>query len=371
MAKNKFIQFNPETKQLECHGEWDLSHIMQIKENLESIQRPKQDNIIINGKNITQLDTAGAWLLNQWAEIITKKNLKIQFKTFSDPHKNILSFSRQNKSLHDIPIKKELNGLEALGRFSLIQAAELYGYINFIGKLFFETIRVLHTPKYWRWNTIASVINKAGASALPIIALLAFMIGVVITYEIGIQLKNYGANIYIVNLIGYTVLREFGPLMTAIIFSSRTGSAITAQIGLMKMNSEINALVSMGMTADELLILPRMIAIVMILPLLTIWADMFGVIGGIVMAHHTLDIAWLEFLTRFQHEIPVRSLIIGLGKTLLFAFIIASISCFQGMEAKGSAESVGACTTRSVVLSIFFIIIVDAFFSMTLNHFNL
>jgi phospholipid/cholesterol/gamma-HCH transport system permease protein len=372
MPKLKFIQFNAQSDELICSGEWNVSNLAEIKKDFEALDWPKTGKLIINGKLIKKLDSGGAWLLNKWIAMMSKKNLKIEFEHFSEQYKKLLSFSQeQKKSPKDIPVEKKLGWLQELGKYSLAQANELNEYVNFIGELFFETLRTLRKLKNWRWNTIASVINSSGTSAIPIIALLSFMIGIVITYEIGTQLKTYGANIYIVNLIGYTILREFGPLMTAIIVASRTGSAITAQIGHMKINKEIDALNTMGITSDELLILPRIISLFIILPLLTFCADIFGVLGGLIMSKNVLDVTWYEFLTRFQNEIPVRSLIIGLGKTFVFAFIIASISCFQGMEVKGSSVSVGARTTRSVVMSIFFIIIVDAFFSILLSKFKL
>ena len=153
--------------------------------------------------------------------------------------------------------------------------------------------------------------------------------------------------------------------------AGRTGSAITAQLGLMKINRELDAVNAMGITSEELLLLPRLLGIFIVLPLLTIWADIFGVLGGMVMAKHVLNITPYEFIIRFKHEIPLRALLIGLGKAPVFALIIASIGCFQGIKVQGSSESVGMRTTRSVVLAIFYIITVDGIFSILLSYFKL
>ena len=153
--------------------------------------------------------------------------------------------------------------------------------------------------------------------------------------------------------------------------AGRTGSAFTAQLGTMKINQEIDALNIMGLPPAQLLVLPRIIGLTIALPLLTMWADIFGVIGGMVMANNMLGVTWINFLQRFQYEIPVKSLIIGLGKAPIFALLIGSISCFEGMMVKGSAESIGKQTTRSVVLSIFFIIVADAIFSIIFSKFRL
>lgn len=372
MSKRSFIKFDPETSQIECSDEWDISNIGKIKKELVQTISPKTKTLILNGKSITKMDSAGAWLITKGIARLFKQKVTIHLEGFSEQQKKLLDFSnKQQKSPEDILIEKKLNWLQQLGKYSLQQADEAYQFINFIGALAIESMRTLFHPKQWRLNTIFSVMNRAGTSALPIIALLSFMIGVVISYQMGNQLRNYGANIFIVNLVGYSILREFGPLLTAIMVAGRTGSAFTAQLGLMKINKEIDALNTMAMMPTELLLLPRVMSLFIVIPLLTIWADIFGIIGGMVMANSILDISWHEFLTRFQNEIPLRALLIGLGKAPVFALIIASISCFQGMEVRGTAENVGMRTTRGVVLSIFFIIIVDAIFSILLSHYKL
>jgi phospholipid/cholesterol/gamma-HCH transport system permease protein len=153
--------------------------------------------------------------------------------------------------------------------------------------------------------------------------------------------------------------------------AARSGSAFTAQLGTMKINQEIDALNTMGVTPAELLLLPRIFALLITLPLLTIWANVFGILGGMLATMNFLHMSWAEFLNRFQREVPLRVLLIGLGKTPIFALIIASIGCFQGMQVEKNADSVGKLTTRSVVLSIFFIVIVDAIFSLLFARFNL
>jgi phospholipid/cholesterol/gamma-HCH transport system permease protein len=372
MAMERFIQWKEETRELNCDGKWIIANLAEIKKKLEQISLPKTGAINIDGKHITQMDSAAAIFLISWITTLSATHLKVHLKNFSDQHKTLLSFyEKQNQSQQDVPKEKELSAIASLGQYTLQQISECYRYINFIGLLFFEMLRLLYNPKRWRWNTIVSVINQSGTSALPIIALLSLMIGIVLSYQMGNQLRDYGADIFIVNLIGFSVLREFGPLLTAIMVSGRTGSAFTAQLGHMKINQEVDAINTMGITPAELLLLPRLIGLFIVLPLLTIWADIFGVLGGMLMSKHLLDISWHEFIIRFQHEIPLRALLIGLGKAPVFALVIASIGCFQGMEVSGTSESVGARTTRSVVLAIFFIIIIDAIFTIVLSWFKL
>lgn len=367
-SEQHFIRWDAASKQLFCEGAWDIDHIAAIKAELDKISIPSSTKIIIDGSGITKLDSAGVWLIQNGVQ----KNGKVELQHFSSQHQKLLELVEGKTATHqDIPPEKTLTWLERLGKYSLIQVEEFNAFLSFIGELSYEMLHLIRRPDLWRWSSVINVINTTGFQALPIIALLSFMIGIVISYQMGNQLRNYGANIFIVNLLGLSVLREFGPLLTAIMVAGRTGSSFTAQLGIMNINQEIDALNTMGSPPSELLLLPRVIGLVIVIPLLTMWANIFGIIGGMTMAHNMLGISWPDFLTRFQQEIPVRTLIIGLSKAPVFALLIASIGCFQGMQVKGSAESAGMRTTRSVVLAIFFIIVVDGIFSVLFSEFDL
>lgn len=359
-------------QQLVCKGEWSLNHLPQLQAALKKIHWPNSGEITIQGQTITQMDSAGAWLLNQLFKKLEKRGLKVRLQEFTENYQKLLGLiEKQTAEPLIAPKIKIPSWLAKIGKSALTQLREFRDYLHFVGQLSMEALRLIRHPTHFRWSSLASVIEKTGYQALPIIALLSFMIGIVIAYQMGIQLRNYGANVFIVNLLGLSVLREFGPLLTAIMVAGRTGSAFTAQLGIMQINQEIDALNTMGVTPGELLLLPRIIGLVITLPLLTIWADMFGVFGGMIMANNVLSITWHEFLNRFQHEIPLKTLLLGLGKTPVFALLIASIGCFQGIKVEGSAESVGKNTTRSVVLAIFFIIAADAIFSIIFSKLKL
>ena len=342
---------------LTCRGEWNFKHLAQIQRELTHIVLPTTGQITIDGQHISNMDSAGAWFLASFIEQCKKRNLTVERHPFSPQQETLLKLVDKNIALTETP--PTVQRPRAFARFGMQSVDCLWAsirYFEFIGKLTYEYLRVIHSPRKWRLAEIAGVVFRTGCQALPIIAMLSFMIGVVITYQMGLQLRNYGANIYIVNLLGLAILREFAPLMTAIMVAGRTGSAFTAQLGMMKINQEIDALNTMGVTPAELLLLPRIIGLFIALPLLTFWSDIFGVIGGIVMSNNMLDITWYEFLHRFPRVIPLKNLFIGLSKAPLFALIIASVGCFQGMEVKENVNHIGLNTTRSVVLSIFFII---------------
>ncbi|MGB2974007.1 MAG: ABC transporter permease, partial [Candidatus Competibacter sp.] len=201
----------------------------------------------------------------------------------------------------------------------------------------------------------------------PIIALLSFMMGVVIAYQGGQQLKAYGANIFIVELISLTMLRELAPLITAIIVAGRTGSAYTAQIGTMQITEEVDALRTIGISPMDLLVIPKLLALVVALPLLTVFADALSVFGGMVMAQTLLAVNFSDFLDRVPQVVTLTSFLLGVGKAPVFAAIIALVGCYQGFHVRGGADSVGRQTTVSVVQSIFLVIAADALFSVVLG----
>lgn len=366
------IKFDRQNNTLYCKGEWNLAHVASLYKSLNKIAQQFANTLVIDGKDIIKMDSSGAWLLSNGIKSFDKDKIKISYENFSKPHQKILTLAEYHEHKQGyIPREDDLNWLENLGKYGMTQTKEFMEFVNFIGWIFFESLSTLFSLHKWRLKSIASVINSSGANALPIIALLSLSIGLVISYQMGNQLRQYGANIFIVNLLGLSILREFGPLLTAILVGGRTGSAFTAQLGLMKINSEIDALTTMGITSAEILLIPRIAALFIIVPLLTVWADVFGVVGGMLMAHNMLGIGWHEFILRFQREIPLRSLIIGLGKAPVFALIIACVSCFEGMKVHGSAESVGVRTTKSVVIAIFLIITFDGVVSVLLSRYSL
>ena len=189
----------------------------------------------------------------------------------------------------------------------------------------------------------------------------------VVAYQGSIQLVRYGANIFVADLVGLSILREMAPLLTAIIVAGRSGSAYAAQIGTMKVTEEIDALHTIGVSPMELLVLPKMLALLVALPLLTIYADILGVLGGMIVAQTQLNVSFADFLDRFDDAIKMSSFLVGLGKAPVFAAIIALVGCFQGFRVSGSADSVGRQTTVSVVQAIFLVIVFDALFSVILS----
>lgn len=357
---------------LSCQGDWTLAGISKLNDQYKKLLHFTKTILSIDVSKIINMDSGGAWQLHKIINFLTQQKNQVSLEGFTTEHKKLFeAIQEESSKLTKIPQPTALTAVAHLGKQTIELLNESYKYLAFVGESAVVALHTLRHPQRLRWRAIFSIVETMGYNALPIIALLSFMIGVVLAYQMGLQLRNYGANIYIVDLTGIAIFREFGPLLTAIMVAGRTGSAFTAQLGTMKVKEEIDALTTMGLTPTELLVLPRLIGLFIAVPLLTIWADIFGVIGGMVMSKGMLDITWYDFITRFQHVITIKSLLLGLGKAPIFALLIASIGCFQGMQVVGSADSVGKQTTRSVVQAIFFIIVADAAFSILFSKFNL
>ena len=261
--------------------------------------------------------------------------------------------------------------LARLGMGAAAMFEQSVALLAFIGECAAAFAGWLAHPARIRWRPILFNIRSAGFDALPIVGLLAFLLGIVVAYQGADQLRQYGANIFVADLVGLSMLREFAPLITAIIIAGRSGSAYAAQIGAMSVSEEIDAMRTLGIAPLDMLVLPKIIALLIVLPLLTVFADVLGVFGGMIMARAQLDVGFPEFLDRFTKAVSVTAYLIGICKAPVFAGIIAVVGCFQGFRAKGGADSVGRQTTRSVVQAIFLVIVADALFSIAFSALDL
>lgn len=261
--------------------------------------------------------------------------------------------------------------LERVGRTAVDVWEQGFALLSFVGESALAFLGWLTHPQRIRWRPILFNLRTAGLDALPIVGLLSFLLGIVVAYQGADQLRQYGANIYVTDLVGLSMLREFAPLMSAIIIAGRSGSAYAAQIGTMAVSQEIDAMRTLGIVPLEMMVLPKLIALVIALPLLTVFADVLGVAGGMLMARAQLGVSFHEFLDRFPHAVSTTSYLIGVGKAPVFAVIIAVVGCFQGFRTQGGADSVGKQTTRAVVQSIFLVILADALFSIAFSMLDL
>jgi phospholipid/cholesterol/gamma-HCH transport system permease protein len=252
-----------------------------------------------------------------------------------------------------------------MGRETVRIGKQAYEFLGFLGRITIETFEAITSPRReLPFPALVHQIEETGLTALPIVGLLAFLLGVVLAYQGADQLKRFGAQIYTIDFLGVGFLRELGGLITAIIVAGRSGSAFTAQIGSMRVNEEIDAMQTLGLNVAEVLVLPRVLGLVIALPLLTFFADLVGIIGGMVMCYFDLGVTIPAFMRELSGAIGVNTLLVGLIKAPVYAFLIALVGCFEGLRVERNAASVGKLTTRSVVESIFLVIAVDAGFSI-------
>lgn len=351
---------------LRISGDWTLAHYTELKHLSETLRGQYDTDTPIDLNGLGALDTAGASLL---VELLGSERLGKSAEhpdcTISSADRALLQTVYQSLTDFCVPIKEaeisvSVQLLTRIGRAVDTVWQDTLQLLGFVG-LILETIaRSLFRPKRWRITPMIAHIEQTGLDAAPIVALLTFLVGAVVAFLGATVLASFGASIFTVDLVGFAFLREFGVLLTAILMAGRTASAFTAQIGSMKANEEIDAIRTLGLDPMELLVVPRVLALLVALPLLTFLAMICGIIGGAVVCAVSLDISPAMFLSLLQSDIGVQHFLVGLVKAPIFAFLIAAIGCLEGFKVSGSAESVGAHTTSSVVQSIFVVIVLDA-----------
>ncbi len=314
-----------------------------------------------------RIDSAGALILTRWIDTWQDRGAEIDLTPLGDDALRLVALVRERRGQTLPPPPPRLRGLAVLGRFTVEQSQEALQFLGFVGELAWRGVPQIF--QFWqiRWHEVLAEIESAGVRALGIVGLLSFLIGMVMAYQGGATLANYGATILIVNLVGIITLREMGPLLAAILVAGRTGSSYTAQIGTMRITEEIDALRALGMSPFNVLIFPKVLALIVVMPLLSLFADVMGLIGGGLVASLGYGVPWSVYIDRIPQVVTVTTLMLGLIKTPVFAVIIALIGCMQGMRVRGSAADVGRATTVSVVQSIFMVIVIDAGFSVLYN----
>jgi phospholipid/cholesterol/gamma-HCH transport system permease protein len=361
------LERRPGKVRLVCTGDWNISEISKLDKQLSTIDIGDARDVEIDGSAIDSLDSGGAWLLLRTKREADKLGAKTSLTVPGKYHPLLETMEREHTAppVTHPPHKGFVGLLERTGEGTVHALRQGYDLLGFLGRITVETVEAVISPlRELPWPALVNQIEETGLTALPIVGLLAFLLGVVLAYQGADQLKRFGAEIYTIDFLGIGFLRELGGLVTAIIIAGRSGSAFTAQIGTMQVNEELDAMQTIGLNIAETLVLPRVLGLVIALPLLTFYADVVGVIGGMVMTYFDLGITIPAFMRELSNAINVKTLMVGLIKAPVFAFMIALVGCFEGLRVERNAASVGKLTTRSVVESIFLIIAADAGFSI-------
>lgn len=363
------VQDQGRLTRLAAGGDWIVAEAPRLDQMLRDLHFGDAREAEIDGSAIEQLDSAGAWLLLRTKRGLEDGGRKVTKFTVPERYRPLVEAIERGEvcptsDMHP-PHRSIEHTLERIGKATIHVLRQAYDLTGFLGRVTVETGEAIVAPRReLPFPALIHQIEETGLTALPIVGLLAFLLGIVLAYQGADQLKRFGAQIYTIDFLGVGFLRELGGLITAIIVAGRSGSAFTAQIGTMRVNQETDAMQTIGLNIAELLVVPRVLGLMISLPLLTFFADVVGIIGGMVMTYFNLGVTIPAFMRELEGAITVRTLLVGLIKAPVFAFVIALVGCFEGMRVEQNAASVGTSTTRSVVESIFLIIALDAGFSI-------
>jgi len=341
-------------------GDWTLSILDLLSDALRNTPLGNAGDVVLKGEELAVIDTAGAMLLIRWLG-----SCKLTYDSVSTSHQQIIELVRDRLgSRREDSEQPRYKIVAQIGRVVTHAGLEALKFLSFFGQACANLGQTAMRPAFFRIREFFVQLQAVCAAAIGVVALVTFLIGVVVAYLMAMQVEKYGANIFVVNGVALAMCRELSPIIVAIIMAGRSGSAFTAQIGAMKLNEEVDALVTLGLSPMHVLVLPRVLALMLALPLLVFVGDVVGIFGGMVIADSYLGITTTTFLDRLQVALPVRSFLVGLIKAPVFAFFIALIGCRRGLAVEGNARSLGLATTATVVESIVLVILLNACFAV-------
>jgi len=373
MAEIQSLKSSDGIIMLKSSGNWTNEILREVDKTLDQFCRINNNvSIQWDVSEVEKVDSAGMMLFIKYYDALKSNNCVVEMLGVKDEHEKMYHLLRKytvrNIGSHtDFP-SRFLKPFNDLGKVTVALLLDVLAFLAFIGENFVNLLYSLKHPRSIRLGAIVKNIEEAGVRAIPIIALTSFLIGVVIAYQGAVQLEKFGANIFIVDMISVSITRELAPLITAIVVAGRTGSSYTAQLGVMKLTEEIDAMHTMGFEPHRFLVLPRMMALMISLPLLIFFADIIGIAAGMLISNLHLNLSYVEFIHRLQSVLNVKHVWIGICKGPFFAWLIAAVGCYRGFQVSKSTESIGRYTTISVVNAIFLVIACDALFSVLLTE---
>ncbi|MEP4246921.1 ABC transporter permease [Tateyamaria sp.] len=351
---------------LRLSGLLDIEHTDAVQAEFARVDTDV-DRLAINLDGLDALDTSGAWLVASLKARLEGQGVSVSLIDATSNRAALIETvyaALPTEEGIEAPPGGLVPWIASVGVATAGAGASIISLLSFIGEVLSRFVFGVVRPRRWRAAALVSQMQEVGFNAIPIVVLMSFLIGVVLSFQGASQLRQFGAEVFVVDLIAISILRELGILLTSIIVAGRSGSAFTASIGSMKVREELDAMRTLGLDPIEVLVLPRVIALVIMLPILGFIANISGLLGGALMSWAELGVSPSMFVTRLQENTDIWHLIIGMVKAPFFAAIIAIVACWQAMQVQGSADSVGRHTTKSVVQSIFLVIVADAVFSI-------
>ncbi len=344
-----------------------------ITETQARLQEMIPASLTVDLAGVEFLDSAGALALMELESNARGRSVTFAFANLTDKARGIMGLI-DPKALATPPLISDRptgNFLERLGETTLKVLSDYKRMLTFLGELLGALTHALLHPRAVRWDDVAFYMKRAGVDGLPIVGLIAILLGLILAFMSSLQLKQFGANIYVASLLAISIVKELGPIMTAILVAGRSGSAFAAEIGTMMVNEEVDALTTMGFSPVRFLAVPKVLAAMIVVPLLTLYADFFGILGGLIVGIVGLDLTAYTYLKETQTSLSLMDLVTSLIKAGVFAVIISGIGCQRGFEVRGGAEAVGAATTSAVVSAIFLIIVTDSAFALVFHYLNI
>jgi phospholipid/cholesterol/gamma-HCH transport system permease protein len=353
-----------EALRLSLLGDWTIQQVGDIERSLKALTLDDVVIVHLDLSAIESLDLSGAWLIHDLRARLAVDRT-VELASPEPPMLRLVAQTLRKEGSAQISIRRGSRSVvENLGRHASDRFSGWLDGLAFLGVTVLRFLGALKDPRVWRPISIARHVYDTGLTAIPIVALIAFLIAIIIAYMGAQQLQQFGADIFVVDLVTVGVLRELGVLLTAIIVAGRSGSAFAAEIGAMKLNQEIDALKATGVEPIEVLVLPRWIGLVIALPLLTVIADAVGVAGGALLCHWLLDMPFVQYFQRVDESIAAWTFWVGIIKAPVFAVLIAAAGTYRGMQVRGSSRELGRLTTVAVVQAIFMVILADALFAV-------
>ena len=360
------LQRSGSTATLLLQGPWVAARAQQIRAALNAADLAGVTHLTLDAHAAQPLDLAGGWLLHHYLRSTACASLTVDFASGVPDSLRVVRQTLADSTPHDLDDKHgdDPNPVAIIGKRALVRLQALRQGLAFVGQVAVTLARACRSLRRFRVTSIVRHVWDTGITAVPIVSLIAFLISVIIAYLSASQLRAFGADIFVVDLITVGVLRELGVLLTAIIVAGRSGSAFAAEIGAMKLNEEVDALDAAGVDATETLILPRIVGLTIALPLLTVIADMVGLAGGALLCHELLDMPLQQFINRAAGAIAPTTFWVGIWTAPVFAILIGLSGCYRGLQVRGSSRDLGRLTTSAVVQSIFLVLLADALFAI-------
>ena len=352
-------------------GDLRMVDAASIWKDLRKETEKSSGTVVFDLRGVTAADGGVVALLVELRTELSSRGVKAELVNANERVETIVNLYSGHDGVTKKKKRKPEGTVAQIGRSTVEVKDEAKGILDFLGSMVLAGVTLVRHPRAGHWKEVAPLCEKTGADALPIVLLINFLVGFVMAFQSAKQLKMFGANIYVADLVGISLTRELAPLMTAIIVCGRSGAAFAAEIGSMKVNEEIDALRTLGLTPFGWLVVPRIVALVLVVPLLTLIADFVGISGGLLVGIIDLDLTTQGYIIETLKGVHGWDVLTGLLKSLVFSVAIALIACQQGFAASGGAEGVGKRTTSTVVTSLFALVMIDALFTVIFRAFNI